>query len=132
MEIMREYPEIEASYSFADAYSFDAGQVEMTRLLSGRQAEAYFCGDDVLSIGALSAAQSAGLRVPQDLGLIGLNDMEMAGWQNIDLTTIRNPINAIVDASIELVAAMLDKPEIPPQARLFECDVVERGTLLRR
>jgi hypothetical protein len=57
-------------------------------------AEAYFCGDDVLSIGALSAVQDAGLSVPGDIGLIGLNDMEMAGWENIDLTTIRQPIAA--------------------------------------
>jgi DNA-binding LacI/PurR family transcriptional regulator len=56
----------------------------------------------------------------------------MSGWQNINLTTIRIPINGIVDASIELIAAILDQPEFPPQARLFECDVVERGTLLRR
>ncbi len=132
IEVMREHPQIEASYSFADTYSFDAGQVEMARLLSGRRAEAYFCGDDVLSIGALSAAQTAGLSVPGDLGLIGLNDMEMARWQIINLTTIRYPIDGIVDTSIELVADMLEEHEFTPQARLFECEVVERGTLLRR
>jgi DNA-binding LacI/PurR family transcriptional regulator len=32
------------------------------------------------------------LKVPDDIGLIGLNDMEMAGWENINLTTIRQPI----------------------------------------
>lgn len=132
LEVMAEHPEIEASHSFAEAYTFDAGRAEMSRLLRGDRAEAYFCGDDVLSIGAMSAAESAGLTVPDDVGLLGVNDMEMAGWQNINLTTIRNPFKDIVDASIDLVQRMLQKPEIAPEARLFEAHVVERGTLRRR
>jgi len=127
---MAKQTEAEASFSFASAYSFDAGRAEMSRLLAeGPPAEAYFCGDDVLSIGVLSAIQSRGLHVPDDIGLIGLNDMEMAGWQNIDLTTIRQPIPEIIEASIDLIAAMLSEPEMTPEARLFPCEVIERGTL---
>lgn len=126
---MAKHPEITVTYSYARAYDFRAGRDEMTRLLSGDRAEAYFCGDDVLSIGALSAAETAGLRVPNDLGLIGLNDMEMAAWENINLTTIRNPIPEIVAASIDLVEAMLSDPDTPPEARLFKCELVTRGTL---
>ena len=129
LEVARGQDGIEAGYSFARAYSFDAGRSEMARLLSGRRAEAYFCGDDVLSIGALSAAADARARVPEDIGLIGLNDMEMARWENINLTTIHNPVGRIVEASIDLVTAMLEKPGLCPEARAFDCHVVERGTL---
>jgi DNA-binding LacI/PurR family transcriptional regulator len=115
--------------SFAGAYSFDAGRAEMGRLLAGDRAEAYFCGDDVLSIGALSAAADAGLRVPDDLGVIGLNDMEMAGWANIGLTTIRQPFAAIVAGSIDLMMARLADADQPPTVVLHPCHVVERGTL---
>lgn len=118
--------------SFADAYSFEAGRREMQRLLQSKPAEAYFCGDDVLSIGALSAVREAGLRVPEDLGIMGLNDMEIAGWANINLTTIRQPVRQIIGSSIELIVAMLDEPERYPEARLFPCTFVERGTLRPR
>lgn len=117
------------SYSFADAYSFDAGRREMLRLLQTDTAEAYFCGDDVLSIGVLSAIKESGLRVPEDIGIIGLNDMEMARWQNVNLTTIHQPIQQIITSSIELMVAMLDDPERYPEARIFPCEIVERGTL---
>ena len=120
------------SHSFADTYSFDAGRQEMIRLLKSTPAEAYFCGDDVLSIGALSAVQEAGLKVPVDIGLLGLNDMQMAGWENIRLTTIAQPIQEIVSSSIELIVAMLDEPERTPEARLFPSSVVERDTLKPR
>lgn len=129
MEVMTTHPEIETTFSFASAYSFDAGRVEMSKLLMTDPAQAYFCGDDVLSIGALSAVKSAGLNVPGDIGIVGLNDMEMARWENIDLTTIRQPIREIIDSSIELVEAMLEDPSRYPEARLFSCQLVERGTL---
>ena len=115
--------------SYASNYSFEAGREEMQRLLQGTPAEAYFCGDDVLSIGALSAIQSAGMKVPRDIGIIGLNDMEMAGWANINLTTIRNPVEQIIASSIELIEASLKDDNRYPEARLFACEVVERGTL---
>lgn len=117
------------AYSFAGAYSFDAGRAQMARELQAQPAEAYFCADDVLTIGALAAAKDAGLVVPRDLGLIGLNDMEMAGWGNIDLTTIHQPFGAIIDASVDLMMAALADTERLPEARIFDCHIVERGTL---
>jgi DNA-binding LacI/PurR family transcriptional regulator len=126
---LSEHPNVTATVSYATAYSFDAGRVEMTKLLMSNPAEAYFCGDDVLSIGALSAVQESGLSVPGDIGLIGLNDMEMAGWQNIDLTTIRQPVAEIIEASIDLVVGTIERPDRHPETRLFSCRVIERGTL---
>jgi DNA-binding LacI/PurR family transcriptional regulator len=126
---LAEHPEIEVSVSYASAYSFDAGRVEMTKLLMQDPAHAYFCGDDVLSIGALSAIEEAGLRCPEDIGIIGFNDMDMARWQNIDLTTIRQPIPEIIGASIDLVVATIEDPGRHPETRLFPCKVIERGTL---
>jgi DNA-binding LacI/PurR family transcriptional regulator len=133
LEAARTGPGAEVSTSFATAYSFDAGRAEMQRLLAaGPPVEAYFCGDDVLSIGALSALAEAGLKVPQDVGILGLNDMEMARWPNINLTTVRQPIADIIAASIDLVVVSLQNPDQPPEARLFACSIVERGTLRPR
>ncbi|MEM1428510.1 MAG: LacI family DNA-binding transcriptional regulator [Pseudomonadota bacterium] len=123
---------VTVSYSFADAYSFEAGRDEMTRLLQSEDAEAFFCADDVLSIGAIAALRGAGRRVPQDVGIIGLNDMEMAGWESIDLTTIHQPISAIIEASIDRVIALLGDPRARPQSQVLSCRLVERGTLRRR
>ena len=99
------------------------------RLAAGQRAEAWFCGDDILSIGAISALADAGVRVPEDVGILGLNDMEMAAWPTINLTTIRQPIAAIVDAAVAQMVAILNDAGQPPEARLFDCSIVERGTL---
>ncbi|RMH48873.1 MAG: LacI family transcriptional regulator [Alphaproteobacteria bacterium] len=120
---------VTATYSFADAYTFEAGRNEMQRLLRDGPAEAYFGGDDVLSMGALSALADAGLSVPDDVGIIGLNDMEMAGWASFSLTTIRQPVAEIIESSIELVVATIEDPDRSPEARLFPCRMIERRTL---
>lgn len=123
------YPEIRVTTSYATDYSFDAGRAEMQRLLADTPAEAYFCGDDLLAVGALSAIEEAGLSVPGDIGLIGLNDMEMARWQLIGLTTIHQPVAQIIEAAIDLVVSIIEKPDRPPEVRLFPCRVIERRTL---
>ena len=119
---------LSVTLSYAADYTFDAGRAAMQDLLAS-PAEAYFCGDDLLAVGALSAIEDAGLNVPRDIGLIGLNDMEMSRWQNIGLTTIRQPVAEIIGAAIDLVTAAIDDPDLAPQSRLFPCQVIERRTL---
>lgn len=132
-EALSSAPGVTFRHSFAKAYSFQAGRTEMQRLLAdGDPAEAYFGGDDVLSIGALSAIRDAGMSVPGDIGLIGFNDMDIAGWENIGLTTIHQPIRQIIETSIALIVSMLGTPDQLPEARLFACQVVERTTLRAR
>lgn len=129
LDALAAHPGVSVSTSYAADYTFDAGRAEMLRLLAGPPAEAYFCGDDLLAVGALSAIEEAGLSLPGDIGLIGLNDMEMARWPNIGLTTIRQPVEQIIDAAIDLVVATIAAPDRPPETRLFPCQVIERRTL---
>jgi DNA-binding LacI/PurR family transcriptional regulator len=124
-----EHPGMAATVSYASDYTFDAGRAEMQHLLTAGPAEAYFCGDDLLALGALSAIQETGLAVPDDIGLIGLNDMEMARWQNVGLTTIRQPIDRIIPAAIDAVVASIAEPDHPAAVQLFPCEVIERRTL---
>jgi DNA-binding LacI/PurR family transcriptional regulator len=121
---------VETVQRFAGAYSFEAGRAAMGQALAeGLRAEAWFCADDVLSMGALAAAREAGLDVPGDLGIIGLNDMEMAGWAGVDLTTIHQPFADIVAASVDLIEGRMGTPDRAPEVRLFPCRLVERRTL---
>lgn len=101
----------------------------MLRLSAGALNQAYFCGDDVLSIGALSSLKDMGLKVPDDIDIIGLNDMEMAGWENIDLTIIHQPVVEIIEAAIEVNAGLLENSELPPKAQVSPCKIIERSTL---
>jgi DNA-binding LacI/PurR family transcriptional regulator len=67
--------------------------------------------------------------VPQDVGVIGLNDMEMAGWAGISLTTIAQPVADIVASCIAQTEALISDPLAPPDARIFPATLITRGTL---
>ena len=123
-------PGVTLSESFATAYSFDAGEAEMRRLLAaGPLADAYFCGDDVIATGALSALRAAGRDVPGSVGLLGFNDMAAAAWGLIDLTTIRQPLPEIIAASVDLAVQVAERPDQPPEQRILPLELVERGSL---
>jgi len=118
-----------AKVCYAVTYSYEGGRQAMHAVLADDTIEAVFCGDDLIAIGAMDAARSAGRLVPEEIGLLGFNDIAMAGWDAYALTTIRQPIRDIIMSSVELVVAMVDTPVSRPEIRLFPCSVVERGSL---
>lgn len=128
-EVLDQNGKVQVQHRFASSYSYEAGRTAMLAELALEPAEAYFCADDVLSIGAISAVEHSGRIVPDDIAIIGLNDMEMARWEKINLTTIHQPVAEIVKTSIDLIVSLLEEPEKAPFATLFPCHVVERGTL---
>lgn len=122
-------PDTTLNVHFTGSYTYDAGFDGMRKQIGEKQAEAYFCGDDVIAIGAMSAVREAGLLVPGDIGLIGMNDMQASGWEHIGLSTIRQPVSEIVEASIDLVTAMIERPDHCVETRAFSCRFIERKTL---
>jgi len=101
----------------------------MKELLRNGGIDAVFCGDDVLAMGAIDACREAGARVPQDIGLMGFNDMAMAAWPSYNLTTIHQPVPDIIISAVELLLNIVDQSAEKKATRLFECHAVERGTL---
>ncbi len=116
---------------FADSYSHANGRQLMQKLLAHSKVEAVFCGDDILAMGALDACKEAGCSVPQDMGILGFNDIAMASWAAYDLSTIRQPIAEIIVAAVELSIKLVADHHMPRQARLFVCEPVLRRTLRR-
>ena len=117
---------------FADSYSHENGRQVMRQLLADSKIEAVFCGDDILAMGALDACKESGKSVPNDIGILGFNDIAMASWAAYDLSTIRQPIAEIIVAAVELSIKLVSDQQLMPQAKLFACEPVLRGTLRRR
>ena len=118
-----------AKICYASNYSYSAGREAMTKLRSNMKFEAVFCGDDLICMGAMDSAREAGLAVPSQIGFLGVNDINMAGWAAYNLTTIRQPIRDIIQSSVELILDLVDNPDRVIESRLFRCAVIERGSL---
>ncbi|PZF77535.1 transcriptional regulator [Aestuariivirga litoralis] len=116
---------------FGASYSHETGQALMQQLLGRGSFDAVFCGDDILAIGALDACVAKGIEVPRRIGILGFNDIAMAGWTSYGLTTIRQPLAEIIGAAVEMISGMVEDGR-PAVSRRFACSLVERTSLRRK
>jgi DNA-binding LacI/PurR family transcriptional regulator len=111
-------------------FTYDFGREAAKRLiLSPQRPEALFCANDVLAFGALDALRcDLGLRVPQDVSVIGFDDVPMAAWPSFDLTTIRQRRSMMVDATMERLEAALSGARHPAPHVAIEGRLIVRGS----
>lgn len=94
-------------------YTEPSGSVGVQRLLPASPT-AIFAASDMLAIGALKALREAGLRVPDDVALVGFDDLRIATAVEPALTTVRQPIERLGTMAVDL---LLDLMANPPNAR---------------
>ncbi|MGK9166128.1 LacI family DNA-binding transcriptional regulator [Inquilinus limosus] len=115
--------------AFAGDYSHEHGRRGMHALLDRDRPQAVFCGDDILALGAIDACRERGLAVPEEIGVVGFDDMPLAAWPGYRLTTIRQPMAEMVRHAIDQIAARLADADHPIRGRLFDIALVERDSL---
>lgn len=100
-------------------------------LLSRRPAPtAIVCYNDLTAIGAMRAVRDARLRVPEDVSIVGFDDIELAAWTDPGLTTVRQPTDEMARWAVARLADALDGRETggPPHVTLAPSLVVRAST----
>lgn len=94
-----------------------------------RRPEAVFCANDILALGCMEAAKHEyGLEIPRDLGLIGFDDISLADWPSHDLTTVRQPMAAMIEATVTLVKRLAEGVEVEPEVQRLPGRIIERNS----
>jgi len=110
-------------------YNFETAQQAMRELLSlPSRPDAVFVANDHMAIAALDVARiECGLRVPQDVAVVGFDDIAPARWGSYQLTTVLQDVPAMVQATVEL---LMEQMQGRVQARhvVLECRLIERAT----
>ncbi len=90
--------------------------------------DAIICSNDTMAIGAMYAAQQLGMKVPEDLAVIGFDDIQMASLVRPQLTTIRQPILDIAQQTCQFLLSRLsgDMASMALQSLLLEPELVVR------
>lgn len=110
-------------------FSHAAGHAAIRELGALRpRPTAVFCANDLTAFGALDGARSAGVAVPDDLWVVGYDDVAMAAWEAYDLTTVRQPLAAMVGHAVELLLARIADPSRPAQRAVFPAELIRRGS----
>ena len=120
-------------YERSETFSHASGQDAVTRLLElGTPPDAIFCVNDVLALGAIDGARALGVRVPEDLWVVGYDDIELASWGAYDLTTVRQPMEQMVAHAIDLLLAKIANRDKPLAHKCFPNELVIRRSTARQ
>lgn len=116
-------------------YSYDGGYACTLELMVGATAgkhtapEAIFCANDTMAMGALDALRyQLGLRVPEDVSVVGFDDISAGARPSYRLTTVRQPLASMTEAVIALLQERINNPDTPPAKRLIPGRLMLRGS----
>lgn len=87
-------------------YTYEGARAAAARLFAADQPpiDAVFCANDVMALGVLSYLRmNTSLRVPQDVAVVGFDDIRDAAYPENSLTTVHQPVNEMIDCAIRLI-----------------------------
>ncbi|WP_274361268.1 LacI family DNA-binding transcriptional regulator [Paenibacillus thermotolerans] len=101
---------------------------------AGERFTAVFCGNDLIAMGAIQALDHSGRKVPQNIAVVGYDDISMASLLKPRLTTMRQPIRRMGAAAVELLLENIakKKAEHIPKQLVFSSELIVRETCGKR
>lgn len=108
-----------------EGWTREAGRDAILAALdAGERFDAIVAGNDLLAIGAIAAMVDRGLRVPEDVAVVGWDDIPEAAWCRPALTSIAPDLDALIAAALD--AALTPGPDQPAQETVIPHRLVER------
>ena len=121
---------IPEGYRITGDFEFNGGFEAMQKLLAQEQRpHAVFIGNDAMAFGAYQALYQAGLSVPQDMAIIGYDDIELARYMTPPLTTIHQPKDELGELAIDVLIHRMAQPTLQQQRLQLTPVLMERGSV---
>ncbi|EGT4509970.1 transcriptional regulator RbsR [Cronobacter sakazakii] len=116
-------------YEVIGDFEFAGGLRAMQSLLAlSEPPQAVFMGNDAMAVGAYQALYQAGLRIPQDIALVGYDDIELASYMTPPLTTIHQPKDELGELAIDVLIHRMAQPELQQQRLQLTPELMVRGS----
>lgn len=111
-------------------YSRDVASAAARELMNqAAPPDAIFVGNDHMAFAVMDTLRfELGVGVPDDVSIIGYDDVPMAAWPAYSLTTVRQPVNKMVGTTIETLLGQIDDPTRPAQKTEIPGPLITRGS----
>lgn len=102
-------------------FSYQSGQDCFSQWMQDHKApDAVVCSNDTMAIGCIDEARgNHGIAVPEELSVVGFDGIHAAFWSGYDLTTIRQPVNQMAKAAVDILMERIEQPDNPPEKRVL-------------
>lgn len=110
---------IQEGYTVKGLYREDIAYKETKAFLKAHQPTAIFASNDIMALGAIRAAEELGINIPQDLSIIGVDNLKVTKWQDI-LTTMAFSAETIADLAVQSLFQAHGTKQSHCQAQLIE------------
>lgn len=97
-------------------FDHDWGAAAGSMIARYQGVQGVFCADDVIAMGVIDSVKEAGLTVPGNVSVVGFDDIPSAAWGGYSLTTVRQPVNRMIDETLMILDRPLDAE--PTEARI--------------
>ncbi len=109
--------------------SIEGGIACMRRILDdGRRPTGVLAMSDAMAIGVMRAAREHGLRVPEDVSVVGFDDIDMSQHTNPPLTTVHQPIRRKGESAVRLLLSVVERRDLRPAQLRLETRLIVRGS----
>jgi len=110
----------------------EEGGYRATRALMGTGFSAVFAANDLSALGVISALTETGWRVPEDVSVVGFDDLRLSRYTSPPLTTIRQPAAEIAERATQLLLDLTHGKQVHQQLHLLEPELIVRGSTAAR
>jgi LacI family transcriptional regulator len=117
-----------ALYPFLGGVESLGALTTMVSTLVAERPQALICYDDVEALGIMDALRGSGIRVPDDIGVVGFDDIPFAGIANPRLTTVAQPSEEVGRSAFGMLLTALKNGELPPSITLPVRLIVREST----
>ena len=108
-------------------YTYQSGYTAVRELLAATaRPEAIFCANDIMALGTLDCARDLGIQIPEELSVIGFDDIPAAEWSGYQLTTVRQPVNQMIAATLDVLSHHREDPNTKPALKLIAGRLITR------
>jgi len=108
-------------------FTVEGGQVAGGELIDSGHT-AVVCGSDLMALGVIRAARSRGLRVPDDVSVVGFDDSPLIAFTDPPLTTVRQPVVSMGKAAVSALVAEISGTRVSRTELLFHPELIVRGS----
>jgi LacI family transcriptional regulator len=128
--VIEAYPGTELVGSFSGLFSVLSGREGAAAMLAagGDLPDALVCANDQMAIGALRALTARGIRVPDDIAVVGFDDIFPASLCDPPLTTVHQPIRKLGEVACDRLTERIADPALRPKQELLPTELVLRSS----